>query len=198
MYWPYWHGGKGYSGVALLVARALCADCPAFVHPAFDFEHRIVAADLPGVTVASVYVPNGGKDFEAKMRFLDALAAYAADFQQAGRALVICGDVNVARTDQDVHPKERKATAIGQRPDERAAVERLLARDLVDVARALAPDDEGLFTWWPPWRQMRQRNIGWRIDYILASTALAARAEACPVLADVGTSDHAPLVATFL
>jgi exodeoxyribonuclease III len=153
--------------------------------------------EVSAFTVASVYVPNGGKDFPAKLRFLDALDAYAAAFEQSGRPLVICGDLNIARTDRDVHPKERKPNAVGQRPEERALLERLIGRGLVDVARALEPGNDELFTWWPPWRQMRQRNIGWRIDYVLAGTALAARATACPVERDVGTSDHAPLLATF-
>ena len=105
--------------------------------------------------------------------------------------------MNVARTDRDVHPKERKPRAIGQLPEERALIERIIGRGLVDVGRALDPDNDGLFTWWAPWRNMRQRNIGWRLDYVLASEALAARATACPVQKDVGTSDHAPVVATF-
>ena len=67
----------------------------------------------------------------------------------------------------------------------------------MDVGRALAPDDDGLFTWWAPWRNMRQRNIGWRLDYVLASEPLASAATACPVLREVGTSDHAPVVAAF-
>jgi exodeoxyribonuclease-3 len=54
-----------------------------------------------------------------------------------------------------------------------------------------------MFTWWAPWRNMRQRNIGWRLDYVLASRDMAERVTACPVLADVGTSDHAPVMATF-
>ena len=74
---------------------------------------------------------------------------------------------------------------------------RLLAAGLVDVGRAVDPDNEDLFTWWAPWRNMRQRNIGWRLDYILASTRIAARVVSCPVMRDVGTSDHAPVVATF-
>jgi len=81
--------------------------------------------------------------------------------------------------------------------DLHALIERILSRGLVDVGRALNPDRDDIFTWWPPWRNMRQRNIGWRIDYIFASASLAARATACPVLADVGTSDHAPVMATF-
>jgi exodeoxyribonuclease-3 len=54
-----------------------------------------------------------------------------------------------------------------------------------------------MFTWWAPWRNMRQRNIGWRLDYVLASDDLAASVQSCPVLADIGTSDHAPVMATF-
>ena len=142
-------------------------------------------------------MPNGGKDFPAKMRFLDTLVAWAEEVQRDGRPLVICGDLNVAHTDKDLHPKERKPNAIGQRPEERAEFDRLLAQGLVDVGRALAPDDETMFSWWAPWRNMRQRNIGWRIDYILASPALASRATTCVVATDVGTSDHAPVVASF-
>jgi exodeoxyribonuclease-3 len=103
--------------------------------------------------------------------------------------------MNVTRSDQDVHPKERKPFVIGQRPEEREIFAGLLHHGLVDVGRALDPDNDGLFTWWAPWRNMRQRNIGWRIDYILASGAL--KPLSCKVLAEVGTSDHAPVVATF-
>jgi exodeoxyribonuclease-3 len=146
--------------------------------------------------VASVYVPNGGKDLRPKLGFLQAMKDYVAATHSAGFGLILCGDMNVARTDQDVHPTERKLV-IGQRPDERALFEEVLRHGVVDVGRTLDPDNENLFTWWAPWRKMRQRNIGWRIDYILASTALAQSATACSVLPDVGTSDHAPVVATF-
>jgi exodeoxyribonuclease-3 len=131
------------------------------------------------------------------MRFLEALDDYAASFVASGRQLVLCGDFNVARTDQDVHPKERKPKAIGQLPEERALIERLLSRGLVDLGRTLDPTNDGMFSWWAPWRNLRQRNIGWRLDYVIATQPLAARAISCPVEAEVGTSDHAPVVATF-
>jgi len=67
---------------------------------------------------------------------------------------------------------------------------------LVDVGRKLDPDNDRLFTWWAPWRNMRQRNIGWRLDHFLVSPELAARAVRCDVLKDVGTSDHAPVMMT--
>src|ERR1700754_1436360 len=76
-YWCYWHGGKGYSGVALQGSKGYCPARPAFAHRSCDYENRIVTVDLGDLTIASVYVPNGGKDFQAKMRFLEALLAYA-------------------------------------------------------------------------------------------------------------------------
>jgi exodeoxyribonuclease-3 len=194
-YWCLWHAETAYSGVALLVSCELSPERPRFVHPPFDLETRIATAEVAGVTFASVYVPNGGKDLAAKLRFLEAMERWAAAARAEGRRLVLCGDLNVARTDQDVHPKERKPGAIGQLAEERALLEGILSHGLVDVGRAMDPANDGLFTWWAPWRNLRQRNIGWRIDYVLASADLAARVTRSTVLADFGTSDHAPLVA---
>jgi exodeoxyribonuclease III len=196
-YWCYWHGGKGYSGVALHVSKTYAAERPVFEHPSFDYENRIAVARLPEATVVSVYVPNGGKDFPAKMRFLAALEQYAADLRSEPHPLVICGDLNVARADMDVHPKERKPRAIGQLPEERAQLERIIGHGLIDVGRALDPDNDQLFTWWAPWRNMRQRNIGWRLDYVLASESLYGRVNGCVVQREFGTSDHAPVIAEF-
>ena len=196
-YWCYWHGGKGYSGVALHVSKSFSPERPAFTHPAFDYESRIVSVAVGGLTVASVYVPNGGKDFPAKMQFLEAMDGYAASFQASGQALVMMGDMNVARTERDVHPKERKPRAIGQLPEERAIIERILSRGLVDVGRTMDPDNDGLFTWWAPWRNMRQRNIGWRLDYVLASEPVFASGAKAATYREFGTSDHGPVVADF-
>jgi exodeoxyribonuclease-3 len=196
-YWCYWHGVKGYSGVALHVSKRISPERPAFAHPSFDYENRIVLVHLPTITVASVYVPNGGKDFPAKVRFLDALEQFALDAQTAANSILICGDLNIARTDMDVHPKERKPRAIGQLPEERAQLERIIGYGLVDVGRALEPDNDQMFTWWAPWRNMRQRNIGWRLDYLLASQRLFERVRSCQIEKDTGTSDHAPVVGDF-
>jgi exodeoxyribonuclease-3 len=196
-YWCYWHGSKGYSGVGLHVSKELSPERPAFAHPSFDYENRIVTVRTPLATIASVYVPNGGKDFPAKMQFLAALEQFAADSRGDSLPLVICGDLNVARTDMDVHPKERKPRAIGQLPEERALLEQIIGHELVDVGRALEPDNDQMFTWWAPWREMRQRNIGWRLDYVLASRSLFDRVKSMAVQREFGTSDHAPVVAIF-
>jgi exodeoxyribonuclease III len=196
-YWCYWHGAAAYSGVGLRLSKQRFPEAPEFTHPPFDHETRIVQARLGDLVVASVYVPNGGKDYAAKLAFLGAMEGYVAGVHAAGRALILCGDLNVTRTDRDVHPKERKPNVIGQRPDERALLERVIGCGLVDVGRALDPDNDNLFTWWAPWRNLRQRNIGWRLDYVLASEAVARRATSCPALREFGTSDHGPVIATL-
>ena len=197
-YHIYWHGSamKAYSGVSLHI-KDVGGEKPAFSHPDFDMESRIVQAQLGNTVFASVYVPNGGKDYSAKLEFLESLAAWAKRLHDEGREVVLCGDINIARADQDVHPRERKPGIIGQRPEERDLFARLLGSHLIDVGRTLAPDKNDLFTWWPPWRNMRERNIGWRIDYILAAPSLASRATSCSVLTEIGTSDHAPVITTI-
>jgi exodeoxyribonuclease-3 len=195
-YTCYWHGAGGYSGVALHIRRGFSGE-PVYTHPEFDTETRIVQAQIGDTVFTSVYVPNGGKDFDAKIAFIHSLIDYAADIRKRGLKLVLCGDMNIARTERDVHPKERKPRTIGQLPQERQLFEKLIAQGLVDVGRSLYPHDENYFTWWAPWRQMRERNIGWRLDYVLASESLAKRAVSCPSLREFGTSDHGAVVATF-
>ena len=143
-------------------------------------------------------MPNGGKDFPAKMRFLEALDAYAASFAGSGRQLVLCGDLNVARTDRTCTRRSASRSAIGQLPEERALIERILSRGLVDVGRALDPDNDG-----------HVQLVGAVAQHAAAQHRLAprlrarersrspSRAVSCPVQADVGTSDHAPVMATF-
>ncbi len=195
-YHTYWHGRKGYSGVSLHVRKEVVATDPVYSHPPFDVESRIVQLELGNLVIASVYVPNGGKDYQAKLSFLTQLTDWVRRLHAAGRELLLCGDLNIARTEMDVHPKERKPNAIGQRPEERAMFEALLGTGLADLGRAFDPANAGLFTWWAPWRNLRARNIGWRLDYVLASHGVAGRATGCVVEADVGTSDHAPVVMT--
>lgn len=194
-YHCHWHGGtKGYSGVALLLREQTFAAPPAFEYPAFDLEHRIVVAEVGDLVLGSVYVPNGGKDFDAKMVFLNEMAAWAADLARRRKHLVLCGDFNVARLPIDVHPVLRK-DMIGQSAPERALIESFLSHGLVDVHRHVDPDNDRLFTWWAPWRNLRQRNIGWRLDYVAASRALVDETVHCVGYRDVGTSDHGPVIA---
>jgi len=196
-YHACWHGNGGYSGVALLLAKATYPEPPVFSHPAFDMECRIVVAEVPnGIVFGSMYGPNGGKDFAAKMVFLAELERWAGELEAAGKHLVLCGDFNVARTEIDVHPMLRKPM-IGQSPEERALIEKLFSHGLVDVGRLVDPTNDRLFSWWAPWRNMRPKNIGWRLDYVAAAHALVDETVACRVYREVGSSDHGPVIATL-
>jgi exodeoxyribonuclease-3 len=195
-YHAFFHGMKAYSGVSLHLKKASFPEA-SFSHPDFDMESRIVQAQLGETVFASVYVPNGNKNYPAKVDFFKKLVGWTRNLHSQGKEIVLCGDMNITRTEMDVHPKERKPGVIGQLPEERALFAELLGEHLVDVQRKLHPDDAELFTWWAPWRNMRQRNIGWRLDYVLVSPTLADRASSCVVQRDFGTSDHGPVIATF-
>jgi exodeoxyribonuclease-3 len=195
-YWNYWHGGpKGYSGVSLHFRRSTYAESPTFTHPAFDNEFRIVDALVGDIRFASVYVPNGGKDFPAKLEFLRHFETWTAERQKLGETLVVCGDLNVALTDADVHPSQFKPGQVGVRPDERSLLRNAIDHGLVDHVRAAHANDATIYTWWPPWRNLREKNQGWRIDFVLASTKL--KVTAVQVRKEVLGSDHAPVVVEF-
>jgi exodeoxyribonuclease III len=196
-YHAFWHGSGGYSGVALLLRSARFPGAPKFEHPRFDHEHRIVVASIGDVVFGSMYAPNGGKDYAAKIVFLRALDAWTGELERAGKRLVLCGDFNVARATVDVHPMLRK-DMVGQSLEERALIDRVFAHGLVDVGRYVDPDNDRLFTWWAPWRNLRQRNIGWRLDYVAAHHSLVDASVTCKVYREVGSSDHAPVIAHLL
>ena len=193
-YHAFWHCCKGYSGVSLQLRKETFPTVPVYRHPSFDRESRVVTVELDGLIIASMYVPNGGRDYPGKIDFLRRVIEWSVEVQGGGRELVVCGDLNIARAEIDVHPRERKPNAVGQRPEERELFQELLDTGLTDVGRALDPDNVGLFTWWAPWRNLRARNIGWRLDYLLATPGLFGKVQSCAVRAEVGTSDHAPVV----
>jgi exodeoxyribonuclease-3 len=117
-YFTFWHAAtKGYSGVSLHLRKDTFKEAPRFGHPPFDMESRFVHTEIGDVVFASVYVPNGGKDFAAKMAFLRALVDHAGRLRADKKKLVLCGDLNVTREDRDVHPTERKRGTTGQRAD---------------------------------------------------------------------------------
>ncbi|MFT3694867.1 MAG: exodeoxyribonuclease III [Kofleriaceae bacterium] len=196
-YHRFWHGSGGYSGVALLLREAKFPDPPAFTHPEFDFEHRLVVAEVNGIVWGSLYAPNGGKDYQAKIKFLTAMEKWAGDLAKHQKKLVLCGDYNVARKPVDVHPTLRK-DMVGQSKEERDLIDGFFNHGLVDLGRYVDPDNDRLFTWWAPWRNLRQRNIGWRLDYVAVHHSLVDQSCTCKVYRDVGTSDHGPVIAHIL
>jgi exodeoxyribonuclease III len=131
------------------------------------------------------------------MRFLTDLEAFVVEAERDQKHIILCGDLNVAIAERDIHPKLQKLNQIGARPEERALMQRIISHGLVDIHRSFEPDNDNLFTWWAPWRNQKERNIGWRIDYVLASKALADRARSAVVQREIGSSDHGPVVVQF-
>ena len=138
-YHAFWHCCKGYSGVSLQLRKDSFPAEPVYRHPPFDLESRMVTAELDDLVIASIYVPNGGKDYPAKIGFIRGGDRVGRRAARNGRELLICGDLNIARAEMDVHPRERKPNAVGQRPEERALFQQLLATGLIDVGSGHGP-----------------------------------------------------------
>jgi exodeoxyribonuclease-3 len=194
------HGEATWNGVAILsrvgledVARGLDGG-PGFPHP----EARAVAATCDGIRVYSVYVPNGrtpGSDhYEYKLAWLKALRETVAAGPDAA---VVCGDMNIAPTDDDVFDPDAYAGQTHVTPPEREALQELQALGLHDVVRDRWPD-ERVFTYWDYRAGMFHQDLGMRIDLILASGPVADRVQAAWVDRHArkgkGPSDHAPVI----
>jgi len=203
-YRTFWNPSQfkaGYSGVGALIRETLVSKLgnPSFSIPNFDVENRLVEISFPTLTLLGGYFPRGEKPdhYALKLKFFQSLTARAADLMTHGNDVVIAGDINVAHRELDLHPSQQKDDATGFRPEERKAIDALLAVGLRDVFRDLHPDEAGLYSWFPYWKGARERNLGWRIDCIYASPKLAALAVAGKIHADEKSSDHYPVSIEF-
>jgi exodeoxyribonuclease-3 len=194
------HGEPSWNGVAIL-SRAGLDDVVAGVDGAPGFPHpeaRAVSATCGGIRVVSVYVPNGrepdSEHYRYKLAWLGALGEMVA----AGpEATVVCGDVNIAPTDDDVFDPDAYVGQTHVTPPERAALAELEALGLRDVVRERWPD-ERVFTYWDYRAGMFHQDLGMRIDLVLASGPVADRVRAAWVDRQArkgkGPSDHAPVI----
>ena len=193
-YSSYWHGARGgYSGVSIHVRESL--GTPEYSVPYFDEETRVLQARTGGLTVVNVYTPLGQKSYSQKIAFLGALVQYVDALSYEGENVILCGDLNVAHRDADVHPEMYVEDMLCTRPDERGMIDALGALGLKDLFRLHHPDDARAFSWWPYSGGARARNVGWRIDYILAPSAIAAASSGCWIEREESSSDHSPVLA---
>ncbi|MDP3288437.1 MAG: exodeoxyribonuclease III [Methyloversatilis sp.] len=193
---------KGYSGVGIYSRRAPSRVITGFGVQEFDDEGRYVEADFGDLTVISLYLPSGSsapERQEAKFRFLDAFVPHLAALRASGREIVICGDWNIAHRDIDLKNLKGNLKNSGFLPEERAWMSALLGQGgWVDVYRSLHPDTtDDCYTWWSNRGQARANNVGWRIDYQIATPGIAAKARAARVFKDHRFSDHAPLIVDY-
>jgi exodeoxyribonuclease III len=199
---------RGRSGVAVLTRAEPEAVRVGGIAAEFDGSGRWVEVDLPGLTVASLYLPNGTVGTprqDEKDRFLAALAPYLAERREKAaaedREVLVCGDWNIAPTERDIRNWRGNVKNSGFLPHERAWMAELFAAGWVDVVRARHGDVDGPYSWWSYRGRAFDNDAGWRIDLHVATPGLAARAgtavvERAPSHAE-RWSDHAPVVVAY-
>jgi exodeoxyribonuclease-3 len=198
---------KGRNGVAVMsrqpITRTLIG--PAWENSAeFSADGRYLEVDTGDLTVASVYFPTGeaGTDRQLeKERFMVAVAARMAVLRRKRRDAVVCGDWNIGHTENDIKAWKANRKKAGFLPSERQWLTDLLAAGWVDVVRVLHPEVAGPYSWWS-WRgRAFDSDAGWRIDYQLATTRLAARVVSASVeraeAYALRWSDHAPVTVEY-
>jgi len=191
---------KGYSGTALYCRKAPKRVQIGFGNAEFDREGRYLEASFGELTVISAYFPSGSSSperQEAKFRFLDAFWPHLQALRDSGRAVVLCGDVNIAHRPIDLKNWRSNQKNSGFLPEERAWLDRLFdEQGWVDVFRRLdeRPDQ---YTWWSNRGRAWDNNVGWRIDYQIATPELAAKAKRTEIYTEQRFSDHAPLIVDY-
>ncbi len=199
-YSAYWFSAqkKGYAGVATYSKEPPLSVIYGINHHDHDYEGRVLTLEFADFFFVNAYFPNsqhGLARMEYKLAFNRDLLAFAQTLA-AKKSVVICGDFNVAHREIDLtNPKQNEKNP-GFAPEERAWMDHFLAAGFVDTFR-MFNQEPGQYTWWSYRFNARERNIGWRIDYILASPPLAASATSFTSAREFGTSDHAPIAVTF-
>lgn len=190
----------GYSGVGLYTRRLPDRVVHGIGSPEFDAEGRFIQADFGALSIVSLYLPSGSSSPErqaAKFRFLDRFFPLLERMAGDGREYVLCGDWNIAHKEIDLKNWRSNQKNSGFLPEERAWLGRVF-EDLgwVDVFRTLDPSPER-YTWWSNRGQAWAKNVGWRIDYQIATPGIAARARATEIYTTQRFSDHAPLIIDY-
>mgnify|MGYP001339422857 CR=1 FL=1 len=193
---------KGYSGVGLWCRQKPDRIVEGIGHAEFDAEGRYLRADFGALSVISLYLPSGSSSperQEAKFRFMELFWPHLAALRDEGREIVICGDWNIAHQAIDLKNWRSNQKNSGFLPEERAWIGKLFAEQgWVDVYRRLHPDTtDECYTWWSNRGQAWANNVGWRIDYQIATPALAERARRTAVYKESRFSDHAPLTVDY-
>jgi exodeoxyribonuclease-3 len=188
---------KGYSGVALYTRpQPRSVVLGGLDNDRFDVEGRLIVADYDEFLLYNGYFPNGGHDLSRvlfKLEFSEAVLQHAEHERRQGRSIVICGDLNTAHQEIDLANPRSNQKNTGFLPEERAWVTRLTDHGYVDIFRQLHPEEPGLYTWWSNRAGVRERNVGWRIDYFFISPDLVKRVVDARIHPQVPGSDHCPI-----
>jgi exodeoxyribonuclease III len=194
-YWNWPKAKKGYSGTAIYSKTEPLSVETAMGVDEFDQEGRILIAHYPLFSVLNVYFPNGKKDQERldyKMGFYDAFLDVCLDLKKKKKRLIMCGDYNTAHKEIDLaHPKQNE-TVSGFLPTERAWIDKYISSGFCDTLRMFHNEPE-LYSWWDVKTRARERNIGWRIDYVFVCKDLKPKVKDAFIEPNVFGSDHCPI-----
>ena len=203
-YTSYLHSAqkKGYSGVAIITKKSPDNVVIGMNDPRYDAEGRVIRADFGDVSVICVYIPSGssGDVRQAfKMDFLEAFLPYVEEVRKTRPNLIVCGDYNICHKPIDINHPERQKGVSGFLPEERAWLTDLFGRvGWVDVYRALHPNTtEECYTWWSNRGAAYEKNVGWRLDYQVATPELALKVAQASIYKAQKFSDHAPLIIDY-
>ncbi len=193
---------KGYSGVAIYSRREPDEWIRGLGFDEFDPEGRYLEARYADLSVVSLYLPSGSSGDErqqAKFRFLDQFYPYLQACLDSGRRFVFCGDWNIAQTELDLKNWKGNRKNSGFLPEEREWMTRVKdEQGWLDTFRELHPEATGeAYTWWSNRGRARENNVGWRIDYQLATPHYKDAIKAAWVYKDSFFSDHAPLIVDY-
>ena len=201
-YQAVWHGQKGFNGVAILArgSEPILRQVGLPGDPD-DSHSRYIEAEVDGLVVASIYLPNGNpigtEKFDYKLRWMERLEARAAELLAAERPVVLAGDYNVIPEDRDTFSRRAMANDALFQPESQAAYRRIVNQGWTDALRALHPDEPKLFTFWDYQAGAWARDAGFRIDHLLCSPQAADRLRSAEVhkwaRAEEKASDHAPV-----
>lgn len=185
---------KGYSGTLTLAKKKPVSVSYGIGHDGFDSESRVVTVETPDFYVVNVYFPNSRRGLtrlDFKMEFNGKFERFVQTLRKR-KPVIVGGDFNVAHTELDIaRPKDNIHNA-GFTPRERKWMDRLLSLGYIDSYRMFVKEG-GHYSWWTYRVNARERNIGWRIDYLIVSDELKKRVKDADILSKVGGSDHAPI-----
>jgi exodeoxyribonuclease-3 len=188
----------GYSGVGFYCRTAPDRVERSLGEARFDAEGRYLVAHFGRLAIVSAYFPKGSGNERDNSRVPYKLDFYRAVFDRVEALrrrgpVFVMGDFNTAHTEIDLARPETNRKTSGFLPEERAEVDRWIAAGWVDVFRKRHPGEAGHYTWWRQWGGARENNVGWRIDYVLASRSAAKRVKDAFIWPKVKGSDHCPV-----
>jgi exodeoxyribonuclease-3 len=200
-YHSYWHSAEkpGYSGTAIFSKKEPLNVTEGIGIPAIDKEGRVLQAEFPDCVILNCYFPNSQRDHARlgyKLSFCKEMLKHCERLRKKGKHVIVCGDFNIAHREIDLkNPKSNQDNA-GFLPEERAWLDEFARAGYVDTFRRFEPGP-GHYTWWSYRPGVREKNIGWRLDYHWVNGELADRLRKAEIQPLVTGSDHCPVVLTL-